>query len=1068
MADGVVGWAAQQAAGGGNITGIIEQIAKLFAQLMPAMMGAPGPGAQAARWGFPGAVAGALGGPFGPRAQGQTMMGLGVMGAMQDVVGAGGPFPGGFGVGTGATGAMLGGLGGMVGTGPAQMTQGEFGGMMGMAGQGGFFKGIADIRAARQQMRTLTRTITDLHHELNLTVEQVTSDLSNLRQMGGFSSVPQASQAYRALIGTSMVTGIPMEQASQQYISSATQQIRAGARIPMASAFETARMGLQTVGGAARAGYLSEEMLFNATGMGGEEGAMAFTGQIQSAAIRQSNQPRNRYMMAAAFDPRTGQISQERAQQIMSGQMTIQDIESMANRNIQQVGGQAAWMGMEPALRGQFMAATGGMGGLAFAQSAMRSMGLTMDPNDPRSLAYFQRLSGANDPMQAQAMMATMNSWGDIRERGQVVEQRAARDSERGAAITRRMQAADLSTIAGQFIEQHIGRSTSSIERTITNMSERAVDYLTGGYVEAATANITALQQGDVSAFYARASRRGTRGARRTLEDVSREAQSGYTALERYGAAMSTDRTSESYLQMETTRKSYENTFRVGIGAMMFETAEYWGNRDSRIQLGAKEAKELMSRGGREEYAATEAGRTFLLQQFGQAVGSVGDVSVVRREIERRTGRAFGSRTAVEALQGSNQEQVESVMRYLTEAQGKEVGGAGWAEMVTGVQAGIGSARTFGGGRFSLGQMDIAAGLRGAVGTTEELGRTAKTSGMAAMRDVTPSQTEFVMQRLQSSPEILQRLTDWISKQGTGWSGTMGRALADSGIASGKQQEEIFGKDILGLAFQSRDKAVAFLENTAAHSLAATKDEILAAGALGKDAEKKYQEILQDAGNPPEETRQTARRMHEARLRIEAGDIGAGVAAGGAELQRVSRLGGRQRRQALAALTPEAIQDVERLSGYRERRSKGGRLVTMEEAQSSGVLGDEGIRAALGEELYGVATGGGKVSSSMQEEISRRLETSMAQAFVPPASGRRATGEAPSGAPPGAASTVEALKAALGSVQKVNVYITGSAPGVISSASPASNEQQGGGSGGGGGGSVGGFSFDTPPMSTAP
>jgi hypothetical protein len=1028
------GWAESNTSGG-DLQGIVMQIARLFAQMIPAMMGAPGPAAQAARFGMYGGMADLVGGSIGPRARGREMMGMGIMGAMQDVTGAGGAQAGGFGMGAGAAEGMMGGLGGqggMVGTGSQQMTPGEFGGMMGMAGQGGFFKGVSDIRAARRQMQDLVRTVTTLHHELNLTVETVMSDLATMRQAGGFTNVGQAASAFRSTIATATMGGMGVDQALQQYIAPAAQQLRVAARIPMASAYEAARQGLQTVAGAARAGYISEEALFNSTGMGGEQGAMALTGQIQAAAMRQANSTRMNYMMAAALDPRTGQISHERVQQLMSGQMSVGDITNLAGQNISQVGGLAAWQQMQPQVRGQFMEQTGGMGMLALANTAAQAAA----PNDPNlQQAYFQRLSGAQDPMQAQAFRMAMGSWGAMQERAQNVQAHIDQQAQAGARMTERAQYADLSNVVGAAVEQVTGGVMNRFDDALKDMSSAATDLLTG-YTEPASAGAgysASLTRGAAADFYRGISPERRGGAFVNLQQYvsqGRERVDAFrTEADRSGGAAGK--------ALGAAATQMEKLYQSGAAGATTQTSEYWRGDVGALTMSQGTARQQMGLGGEagaaeQEYTRTRAGRLGMLSMYGQAVAMVGSEEDVQKKLMAAAGMPSGSKwqgTAVEMLQGRSADQMRAVVKTLAELskqtiKPEEMGtvGQAWLEASNAAQA-------FGGGKWSLGQMDIATGA--GPGVTDAIlaqrraiqsGQTALggfgTGGLAAASPLTSL--------FQQNTELMGQVGSWLKGAGKEWKGgTLGQLLSGAGI-TGERQKEIFGEDYLKMTVGSASKMVTWLEDSMVAGSRASKDEILTAGVLGETAYKKYEEVGKERG----EGGRVARALGAARRRFAEGDVG-GLVAAGDEITRLANVQDNKRfRQGLAALEPSA---AERVAQYRQAIRSGGGL-SVEEARATGAVSEEQIRGALGEGLYGlVKEGGGRLSREKQREVSSKLQDVVSAALVNVSAGRQGDPGQPTGPGAAAASSglASALADAMGQVPEIRVRVVN--PGEIGS-----------------------------------
>lgn len=374
--------------------------AMALAGVDPVSMGLRGALAGGARMGMMGAVgggllgAGAVGLPLmaAQYAGGQMMQGMQQQQMLQSTLGQTFRFQNQFG-GTGFTSTEMGSIGSMF-RGMAQQ-RGPGGeltsfneltqlaanmGRMGMAGN------IRNVREFQDKFKEMLSTVKEVATAFSTSLEEAQQIMVGMRQSGVFRNQGQVAQEVRAMaltggLATSEVTG--MMRVGSQISRMIGGRGQAGAMAGMRA--------IGNVGGALQAGTMSEEDIYNVTGLTGAEGrrAMATTMLQGEARFLKSSLGRR---MVAALGAQGGQVNQQAIDELMMGGgfgtgRTMQ----LAHQNLAKMG-RADFIRNEGRIRGEIMRQTGGMGHIMAMRGWLEQRGLGMD--DDRALIFMQRRLG--------------------------------------------------------------------------------------------------------------------------------------------------------------------------------------------------------------------------------------------------------------------------------------------------------------------------------------------------------------------------------------------------------------------------------------------------------------------------------------------------------------------------------------------------------------------------------------------------------------------------------------------------------------------------------------------------
>jgi hypothetical protein len=246
---------------------------------------------------------------------------------------------------------------------------GELTQLMGQGAQLGQYQGLRDATAVIKRTRELMKDWRDIAVELNTTMSEAQQIMGQVKQLGIFRP-GQQRQAIQGMATTAAMTGIGIQQ--QMAMGAAGAQMAPqlfGQGVGVRAAGAAAMLSqLQMVGVAARAGVLSEEQIFEATGQSGEAGRMALAQRLNVSGARFMRRGRGKVTMAAFVDPDTMQIDDDMVQRFMSGNMGLGEIERRARQNASKMG-YVKWRANRGRMAAAFTEETAGLGHLALMRS---------------------------------------------------------------------------------------------------------------------------------------------------------------------------------------------------------------------------------------------------------------------------------------------------------------------------------------------------------------------------------------------------------------------------------------------------------------------------------------------------------------------------------------------------------------------------------------------------------------------------------------------------------------------------------------------------------------------------
>jgi len=272
----------------------------------------------------------------------------------------------------------------------------------GKMGQMGMARGVRDVEEFGQKFRELVKTVKTVATTLNTSLDQAMEFMQQSKASGIFKHSDQlqfAQQMNATALGSNLSNA---EVASAANMGS--QISRAFGGLGKQGAMGGMR-AIGQVGAAMQTGALSEEDIYNATGLTGAEGRQQLASNMMQQTGRFLKSGKGRYFLASLAGE-NGQIDEATAEDYMMGTMGVGDTRRGAGRMKRNVG-RANFIRNEGRLRGAVMERFGAMAPTMALMGWARQRGVDINDMDDRSMLFAQRHLGmGRDEMDAAVKMA--------------------------------------------------------------------------------------------------------------------------------------------------------------------------------------------------------------------------------------------------------------------------------------------------------------------------------------------------------------------------------------------------------------------------------------------------------------------------------------------------------------------------------------------------------------------------------------------------------------------------------------------------------------------------------------
>jgi len=387
---------------------------------------------------------------------------------------------------------------------------------MGAMGMGQGVKSVQDFSKRFKEMLTSVKTIA---HEMQTSLEEAQKVMGDMRQSGVFGAGNAANvskQIRAAAIGGNVST------------AEVTAMMGVGSQIARMSGGlgrQGANAGIRSigqVGAAVEAGVLSEESIYNATGLTGAEGKQAFAQQGLQQTDKFLRTAQGRYFMASVAG-HGGKLDEGSIQQYLAGGVSPEDTKNMANRNLAKIGaessgdqgrwgrpGQVDFTRNEGRLRGAVMERLGVLAPAMSMKGWLESRGI--DINDDRAKLYLQRARGMGRD-EADNMVEMAKNIPQILEQ----QKTATRNDDITRSIVQAKSRTGVEGIKRKFEEakEHVEKSLQEPARAMMNWAETSLNEFAADF----TGQFLAVQQQNVEGLVkaAKGTGAGAKAARQML-----------------------------------------------------------------------------------------------------------------------------------------------------------------------------------------------------------------------------------------------------------------------------------------------------------------------------------------------------------------------------------------------------------------------------------------------------------------------------------------------------------------------------------------------------------------------
>ena len=269
-------------------------------------------------------------------------------------------------------------------------TFGELSKIASNMGKMGLTTGVRDAQEFGKKFKEMVSTLKTVATELGTSLESAQELLSSARGSGIFKNADQLKFG-SSLRATGLAGGLAT--------SEMTAMGNIGAQVSRAVGGlgrQGAMGGIKTlgqVGTATQVGALSEEDIYNSTGLTGAEGRQAMATNMMQSSGNFMKSSKGRFFLASIAG-KNGSLDMDAVQQYMSGGgMSVNETRDKAHSNLAGVG-RANFIRNEGRLRGAAMEQFGGLAPALALQGWARGKGIDINDMDDKSMLFAQKHLG--------------------------------------------------------------------------------------------------------------------------------------------------------------------------------------------------------------------------------------------------------------------------------------------------------------------------------------------------------------------------------------------------------------------------------------------------------------------------------------------------------------------------------------------------------------------------------------------------------------------------------------------------------------------------------------------------
>lgn len=263
----------------------------------------------------------------------------------------------------------------------------ELGRLAANMGRMGLADGVRNAKEFTTKFREMMQSVKTIAEDMGTTLEEAQKTMAAMKGSGVFKNQTGVTGAIRGAaqsggLATTEVTGMMNigSQISRMYGGTGRQGAMGGIK------------AIEQVGAAQQIGAVSEEDIYNATGMTGAEGRQAFAQQnmVQTGSFLKSSKGR---WLLASMAGKNGQLDPSSVSNFMSGGMGVEDTRRAAHANLGKVG-RANFIRNEGRLRGAVMEEFGGLAPAMAMMGWAQGKGIDINSMGDREMLFMQRQMG--------------------------------------------------------------------------------------------------------------------------------------------------------------------------------------------------------------------------------------------------------------------------------------------------------------------------------------------------------------------------------------------------------------------------------------------------------------------------------------------------------------------------------------------------------------------------------------------------------------------------------------------------------------------------------------------------
>lgn len=383
-------------------------------------------------------------------------------------------------------GAGLREMAGQFGPGGEVTSFGELSRLAQNMGRMGMAQNVRSVKEFKEKFTQMLTTLKTVATELGTSLEEAQKTVASMRQVGVFKPGAQMAMAHQMRVGAT-AGGLAMSEVSGM-AQIGSQIARSVGGLGRAGAFGGART-IGQVGAALQTGALSEEDIYNATGLTGAEGRQAFATNMMQRSAQFLKSGRGRRFLASVAGS-NGELDNMDVMEWMTGEVGTGRTMQMAYKNLAGVG-RANFIRNEGRLRGAALERFGG-----FIQPMVYKQWLSQlgwDPNnmDDRAMLAFQRFSGLGRD-EAESALKVVNRLPELLRH----QQRTEGLMERSDELVRARRTTGIEGVkrklemAREHIQGALQQKGADFLQSGTDMIESWVGKITGIYVQEYTKRV--------------------------------------------------------------------------------------------------------------------------------------------------------------------------------------------------------------------------------------------------------------------------------------------------------------------------------------------------------------------------------------------------------------------------------------------------------------------------------------------------------------------------------------------------------------------------------------------------